>query len=125
MNIILSKIFNSVAIILQHIARITGRTYNEINIIVYYFLIPFSWLLLLDILLGFHYLKIAFAIYCLGFVVACRNFKEYSDWLFDKSVSFLNSFNRLGSNYVASSVWICVAVPVLVYVVLLLTIILR
>jgi hypothetical protein len=111
-------IFNFVANALSYIGRKTNLTYNEINIVVYYFLIPFSWLIMLDIIFDFHYLKIGFAIYCFGFAVGCRNFKTYSDWLFNKSVSFLNYFNRFGSNYVASSVWICVSIPFFIYVIL-------
>ena len=112
-------IFKIVAESLVFIGEKTGLTYNEINIIVYYFVVPFSWLYLLDVMFHFHYLKIAFAIFTLGFIVGCRNFKSYSDWLFDRSVSFLNYFNRYGSNYVASSVWICVAVPIAIYAILL------
>ena len=108
-------IFKTVAKILLLIGKKTGMTYNEVNIIVYYFAIPFSWLSLLDIIFDFHYLKIAFIIFTLGFMMGCRNFKNYSDWLFDQSVSFLNYFNKYGSNYVKSSVWICVSLPLVIY----------
>lgn len=111
-------IFRIVADGLIQISRLTGFTYNEINILVYYFLIPFSWCFLLDLILKVHYCKIAFALCCLGFFIGCRDFRAYSDWLFDKSVSFLQYFNRYGSNYVASSVWICVSLPILVYAIL-------
>ncbi|MDR1983316.1 MAG: hypothetical protein LBQ28_00595, partial [Prevotellaceae bacterium] len=37
-------VFPAVAAFLYGIALLTGLTYNEINIIVYYFVIPFSWL---------------------------------------------------------------------------------
>jgi hypothetical protein len=112
-------IFKIVANSLSFIGHKTGLTYNEINIIVYYFGIPFSWLCLLDIIFNFHYFKIAFVIFTLGFIVGCRNFKTYSDWLFDKSVSFLNYFNKYGSNYVTSSVWICVSLPIIIYAILI------
>jgi len=112
-------IFKLVANALSIIGRKTGLTYNEVNIIVYYFIIPFSWLCLLDIILNFHYFEIAFVIFTLGFIVGCRNFKTYSDWLFDKSVSFLNTFNKYGSNYIASSVWICVSLPIVIYAILI------
>ena len=111
-------VFTLVVYVLKLIAKKTSLSYNEINIIVYYFIIPFSWLCLLDIIFHFHYLKIAYLIFILGFLVGCGNFKEYSNWLFFKSVKFLNYFNRFGSNYVASSVWICIAVPVLIYSIL-------
>ena len=41
-------IFAIVAGIEQLIARMTGATYNEVNIIVYYLVIPLSWTLMLD-----------------------------------------------------------------------------
>ena len=113
------KIFKIVANLLFFVAHKTKLTYNEINIIVYYLLISFSWLCLLDVIFNFHYLKIAFVIFTFGFIVGCRNFKTYSDWLFDKSVSFLNYFNKYGSNYVASSVWICVSLPIAIYAILI------
>ena len=111
-------IFKLVASSLSFIGNKTGLTYNQINIIVYYFGIPFSWLCLLDIFFSFHYLKISFAIFTLGFMVGCRNFKTYADWLFDKSVSILNYFNKYGSNYIVSSVWICVSLPIVIYAIL-------
>lgn len=113
-NIIFGKVKNSLALI----GRKTGLTYYEVNIIVYFFLIPFSWFCLLDVFFQFHYLKSAFAIFTLGFMVGCRNFKTYSDRLFDNSVAFLNYFNRYGSNYIASSVWICVMLPLVIYAIL-------
>jgi len=115
----MNLIFKIVANLLYFVGRKTRLTYNEINIIVYYFLIPLSWLVLLDIIFDFHYLKITFGIFILGFFVGCRNFRTYSDWLFDKSVDFLNYFNKYGSDYVKSSVWICVLLPLVTYGVLL------
>lgn len=112
-------LFKIVANFLLYVSRKTKRTYNEINIILYFMIIPFTWLCLLDAILGFHYLKMAFAILLVGFFVGCRNFKDYSDDLFKKSVSFLTYFNRFGSNYIASSVWICVALPIVIYVILI------
>ena len=116
-------VFNIVAKALFTISRVTGFTYNEINILVYYFFIPFTWLALLDLIFHFHYLKIAFAIFCFGFYIGCRDFRKYSDCLFEKSVIFLNYFNKFGSNYYASSVWICVSVPLLIYALLIFMII--
>jgi len=112
-------IFNLTAGFLVFIARITNRTYNEINILAYYFAIPLSWLVLLDLIFHCHYFKVLFAGYYLGFYFGCRNFKAYSDWLFRKSVDFLLYFNKFGSNYVKSSVWVCVSLPIVIYAVLI------
>ncbi len=114
-----NKIFKIVANFLIITGRKTGFTYYEVNIIVYFFIIPFTWICLLDVIYKFHYFKISFLIFALGFFVGCRNFKTYSDWLFAKSVSFLNVFNKFGSNYIASSVWICVSLPLAIYAILL------
>jgi hypothetical protein len=112
-------IFRIVANSLLFIGNKIGLSYNETNIIIYYFGIPFSWLCLLDIIFNFNYFKIAFAIFTLGFSFGCRNFKTYSNWLFDNSVSFLNYFNKYGSNYISSSVWICVSLPIVIYIILI------
>jgi len=111
-------IFNIVAKTLLFIGRKTGRTYNEINIIAYYFIIPFTWLILLDIIFEFHYLKYSFVIFCFGFFIGCNNFRTFSDWLFQKSVKFLMYFNKVGSNYIISSVLICVLIPIIIYTIL-------
>ena len=114
-----NRIFNAVAQALRSLSRLTGFTYNEINVLLYYFIIPFTWLILLDNFLDVHYLKMSGIIFCLGFFAGCNDFKKYSDWLFFKSVIFLNFFNRFGSNYIKSSVWICVSFPLLIYAILL------
>ncbi len=115
---IIQIIFNLAALYLLKIAQQTGRTYNEINIILYYFLIPLSWLILLDCYFHFIYLSFAYIVICFGIILATKNFRTASDTWFKKSVRFLNYFNRLGSNYYASSVWICVCLPICVYIVL-------
>ena len=111
-------IFNWVARGLFKIAQKTGRTYNEINIIVYYFLIPLSWCSLLDLYFQIYYLSVAFSLISVAIILKTKNFRTASDYWFKKSVDFLNYFNRFGSNYFASSVWICVALPIFVYLIL-------
>ena len=118
MDKIVNVIFNLIANFLCKIASVTGLTYYQINIVVYYIIIPLTWFLLLDIYFQFYYLTLGFVIFLIGFFTGCRDFKSYSDWLFNKSYIFLNLFNRLGSNYHKSSVWICVFVPILIYLIL-------
>jgi hypothetical protein len=113
------RIFDFVANKLIALARVFRITYNEINIIVYYFIIPLSWLSLIDLICDFHYLKFSFLIFSAGFFVGCRDFRSYSDELFMKSVDFLNYFNRFGQNYVAASVIICVLIPIVIYAILI------
>jgi hypothetical protein len=109
------RIFYNVANDLMGFAKIFKITYNEINIIVYFFLVPFSWLVLLDLIFGFHYMKIGFGIFSLVFFILCKDFRSFSNKLFRQSVNFLNYFNRFGSNYIISSVWVCVFVPASIY----------
>jgi len=116
-------IFYVVAGVLYAIGLVTGLTYNEVNIITYYFLMPFSWLVLLDKIFKIHYLKIGFAVFCVVFVIWCSNFLEFSDYLFAKSVDFLEYFGKYGFNYIEASVWICVTIPAAVYIVLTLVLI--
>ena len=116
-------VFYVIAGVLYAISLVTGLTYNEVNIIVYYFFVPFSWLVLLDKIFKIHYLKIGFAVFCVVFMIWCSNFLEFSDWLFAKSVDFLNYFNKYRYNYIEASVWICVTIPAIVYIVLTLILI--
>jgi len=54
-------IFQIVAGLLNGIALVTGLTYNEINIIAYYLILPFIYVALFDRILKKHYLKIIYA----------------------------------------------------------------
>ena len=46
--VVMLPIFAVVAGLEHIIAKLTGATYNEVNIIVYYLLIPLSWAVLVD-----------------------------------------------------------------------------
>ena len=113
------RIFDRVVNILKRYARIFRISYYAVNIILYFFLVPFTWLILLDLIFDFHYLKIAFVLFCIGFAFYCKDFEAFSLDLYKRSVRFLNYFNRFGSNYVVSSVWICVVLPIAIYSVLI------
>ncbi len=99
------------------IAKMTGSTYNEVNIVVYYLLIPLSWLVMVDIITKFQLLS---PMYVIGWFIFLwkdeMSFRLRCDWAFQKSVDFLLWFKRIGWNYYVSSVIICVVVPLLVYV---------
>ena len=110
------RIFDRVVKILLGYARALKISYYAVNILLYYFIVPFSWLILLDMIFDFHYFKIGFALFSLGFFFYCKDFEAFSLNLYRRSVDFLNYFNRFGSNYVSSSVYICVLIPLLIYV---------
>lgn len=114
---IVSSIFRKVAVSLYNGASAIGITYNEINIIVYYLLIPLTWTIMLDCWLGTPITTYALIFIWLGIKIGTwGRFREWSNWAFMRSVDFLNYFNRWGGNYVLNSVIICVLVPILIYV---------
>jgi hypothetical protein len=101
------------------VASITGFTYNEINIIAYYIVLPFIYVFLIDRILRKHILKIAYAVGWIVVLLCIHSFREFSDQLFKGSVYFLQSFGAIGLDYVAASVVICVILPGVALVVLL------
>lgn len=112
-------VFVAVRDALAFIAKVSNRTYVEINVIAYFILLPCSWLVILDLILGTSgILTVLFLSAWLCFLFLQKDFRNFSEWLFQKSVDFLLFFNRYGSNYILSSVLICVIIPVLVYCVL-------
>lgn len=132
-------IFGLVAAILALLAKLFRITYKEMNILIYYFVIPLTWCRLLDSILGTiveypHYtddeirwygavhvvtLPILTLLWCLLWVFIIyynrHNFRKWCERAFDNSVKFLLWFKAIGWNYYVSSVIICVAVPMLVY----------
>ena len=106
------------------IARMTGTTYNEVNIIVYYLVIPLSWTLMLDYITRMPFLTPMFLSAWIIFIWKDKmKFRNRCDWAFKKSVVFLLWFKKIGWNYVVSSVIICVVIPILVYIELIYAII--
>ena len=123
---IVSIIFRKVADALIYGASAMGITYNEINIIVYYLLIPLTWTILFDCWLGTPIMTYALIFIWFGIKIGTwGRFREWSDRTFMRSVEFLIFFNRWGGNYVLNSVVICVLVPILVYVGLILLLIIK
>ena len=124
--VVMLPIFAVVAGVEHVIAKLTGLTYNEVNIIVYFLLIPFSWTVLIDYIAMLAFLT---PIYLISWVIflwkAPMKFRARCEWMFDKSVEFLLWFKKIGWNYVVSSVIICVVIPVLIYVELIWAIIIN
>ena len=121
-----SSTFRKVAAALLYWASVFGITYNEINIIVYYLLIPLTWTVMFDYWLGCPITTYALIFIWFGIKIGTwGRFREWSDWAFMRSVDFLNFFNRWGGNYVLNSVIVCVVVPILVYIGLVLLLIMK
>ena len=114
--VVMLPIFAVVAGMEHVIAKLTGATYNEVNIIVYYLLIPLSWTAMVDYITKMPFLSIMYIIAWLIFLWKDpMKFRDRCDWAFDKSVDFLLWFKKIGWNYIVSSVIICVVIPALVY----------
>ena len=113
-------VFGIVAAGLNLIAKALHMTYNEINIIVYYLIIPLSWCIMLDYIIG---LPITTPIWILLWIYIIwskrKFFKDWCDAAFKLSVDFLLKFKRIGWNYWKASVIICVVVPLIIYAVLI------
>lgn len=117
-------IFMVVAGIEHLIAKLTGSTYNEVNIIVYYLVIPLSWTAMIDYLTKLPFLTHMFVLAWIIFLWKdTMKFRDRCDWAFQKSVDFLLWFKRIGWNYIVSSVIICVVVPIIIYIELIYAII--
>jgi hypothetical protein len=114
--VVMLPIFAIVAGVEHIIAKVTGMTYNEVNIIVYYLLIPLSWAVMIDYITM---MQILTPMYIIAWVIFLwkdpMKFRDRCDWAFMKSVDFLLWFKRIGWNYIVSSVVICVVVPGLIY----------
>lgn len=108
--------FRLVATVLYNIGIMFGLTYNEVNILTYYLLIPLTWTIMLDICIGLPLSTDALLYTWIGIRIGTwGHFREWSDWAFMRSVDFLNYFNRWGGNYVLNSVIICVVIPIIIY----------
>ena len=114
--VVMLPVFAIVAGIEHVIAKVTGLTYNEVNIIIYYLLIPLSRAVMNDFITM---LPLLSPMYIVGWIVFLwkdpMRFRDRCDWAFGKSVDFLLWFKKIGWNYIVSSVIICVVVPALVY----------
>ena len=117
-----SSIFHQIFMIvmgsLMAIAYIFGTTYNVVNILVFYILIPSSWIYLIS-------KKTSIWINTLSILAIITfallpNLRKNCDYFFQKSVDFLNwSATIFNSNYIDMSVYICVLAVALVYLILI------
>ena len=113
---VMLPIFAVVAGVEHIVAKLTGATYNEVNIIVYYLLIPLSWAAMIDYITKMPFLSIMYVIAWIVFLWKDpMKFRDRCNWVFIKSVDFLLWFKKIGWNYVVSSVIICVIIPILIY----------
>jgi len=115
----MDQLFDWVYRALLWLSDISGYTYREINILVYFFITPFVFIYLFEKITKTHYIKVTFAVLAIASLLFIPDFEQFSDRTFDASVVFLKSFDVIGLNYIQASVVICVLVPMLIVGVLL------
>ena len=111
----MNAVFYVVMVGLEWLAARTGLTYVEINIIVYFMVLPFVFAAMLDGVLRRHWLKPAVVAGWALALFVIPDFNAFSERLFAASVAFLMLFGRIGMDYTAASVVVCVVVPGLVF----------
>lgn len=115
-TLLILGIFGLTVMILKALARPFNLTYNAINIIVYYLLIPLSWCIMLDMIIKIPILTPLWILLWICIFWSKRKFfSQWCDTVFQLSVEFLLKFKAIGWNYWKSSVIICVIVPVIIY----------
>lgn len=103
--------------ILLAIGRVFHLTYNAVNIIVWYMLLPLAWIGILDYKPHKLILSPLWLLLCISIVILQRKkFNQFCDTMFKLSQIFIASFG----NYYLWSVIICLIVPLLITAVLLL-----
>lgn len=103
--------------ILLAIGRVFHLTYNAVNIIVWYMLLPLAWTGILDYKLHKLILSPLWLLLCISIVILQRKkFNQFCDTMFKLSQIFIASFG----NYYLWSIIICLIVPLLITAVLLL-----
>ena len=113
------KVFNWVATLLHTLANKFGLTYQTVNVVIYYILIPLNWLMMIDYLCNTHAFALFYAGIWLVVAFAVKNFRKFCEDVFDLSVSFLLFFDRFKSNYLFTSIVVCVLIPMAIYLFLL------
>lgn len=114
-------IFQIVFYWLQGLAWVTALSYREINIIMFYIIVPISWVFLYE--LPKRKFKYTIALFmglliCVIVISFTTGFEPFSKWFFVKSQDFLNAFPFVPDpdlNYVISSVVICIFIPLFIY----------
>lgn len=112
---VMNKCFWMVANFLLFLAKKTKLTYNEINIILYYLIIPLTWCILLDLIIKLPIFTIGFILlWAIIFIVVGKSFSQWCDRIFVLSQQFIKLFG----DYIHYSVVICVIVPLIIYLIL-------
>ena len=122
----MKNFFMIVANLLMKIAQKLNLTYNEVNVLIWYLLIPLSWCVMIDFIIKMPLFTPLFVLcWTFLFIKYWKNFREWCDQVFQKSVDFLLWFQHIGWNYEKASVIICCLIPVPIYLILIAMLILQ
>ena len=106
----LHQVFMLVMGSLYALSWLLGVSYKAVNIYCYFILFPLSFSLFLKDWKKYLFLPISLLFFLIP------GLESISSSLFDQCVIFLNkSAELIGSNYVAMSVYLCVLLPLLLY----------
>lgn len=116
----MKDIFNFTYECLLYLSKISGFTYKEINIIIWFIILPLSWTLMIDKIKGKNiYCFSCFYAIIIMTVLLISDFSNLSKTLFNKSADMLRSLHVVGANYTVSSVVICLFIPLIFYIILI------
>lgn len=104
---------------LEWLALVTGLTYKEINVVVYYGLVPLVFMALIDKILRKPVCLSLFSSVLLVLYLVVSDRPMFAERLFDGSARFLQAFGAVGISYDLASILICVLIPFFVFLVLL------
>ena len=117
----MNKCFRKVANFLLYLAKKTKLTYNEVNVIIYYFIIPLTWCMMIDYIIHIPLFTLLWIVlWIIIYKLVKPSFREWCDMIFKLSQRFICFFGE----YVKYSVIICVILPILIYFLLVLIIVL-
>lgn len=114
----MKTIFDLVYQGLQWLASVTGFSYHEINILVFYVLLPLVLLYFVGRIFNSVIPVAVYAVLCVIGFATIGDFSAFSTSLFNWSVNFLKGFDVIGLNYTQASVIVCIIAPILVIIVL-------
>ena len=110
----MNEIFQIANKFLKWISKISGLSYQDVNIIVYFVIIPAIFIFLLSRFLKIKSLIMVFGVSVILTLIIVPDFEIFSTKLFELSVNFLNWFDQIGLNYFQASVVFCVIVPTII-----------
>lgn len=97
------------------LSEATGLSYEEVNIIVYYVIVPMTFLGLVDRIIRKPIFTILYIATLLVVATRIRDFHVFAEDLFDWSVDFLLGFSKVGLGYDSASVVVCLLLPLLMF----------